>query len=67
MVGGRGWGVLGTEIGATGGGRCRATAGGIRAVSCWPRCMGAALRPGGERAVSDGDSWDMFSAAIGAT
>ena len=67
MVGGRGWGVLGTEIGATGGGRCRATAGGIGAAPCWPGCMGAEGIPGGERAVSDGDSWAMFSAAIGAT
>jgi hypothetical protein len=59
MVGGRGWGVLGTEIGATGG-RSRVTAGGTRAVPYRPESI-----PGGERALSD--SLDMFRAAIGAT
>lgn len=59
MVGGRGWGALGTEIGATGG--CsRVTAGGTRAVPYWSESI-----PGGERALSD--SLDKFRAAIGAT
>lgn len=58
MVGGRGWGVLGTEIGAIGG-RDRVTAGGTWAVPYWPESIP------GERALSD--SWVMFRTAIGAT